>query len=211
MDGGDTRLPCQSPRGERVVAGEHRGLDAERGELPDGLGSLGPEFVADGDRSDQNVGAFDEYHGGTAALQTSNIGAKRVRAGVGVEPARLSEPDVGAVEGSGQAVSGDGNDIIGCRDGRYGGQDGAGERMLAASFERSCNSQRVVAADSRSGDDVDDLGCSCGQGAGLVQRDDADAAQLFHCCAAFDQRSVAARGTDGRDHRQRHRDGQRAR
>jgi hypothetical protein len=83
--------------------------------------------------------------------------------------------------------------------------------MLGGPLDRGHEPQRVTAREPVAGDDVDERGAAAGQGAGLVQRDGADPAEVLERLAALDEHA-AARGTaDGRDDADGHGDDEGAR
>jgi len=90
-------------------------------------------------------------------------------------------------------------------------QDGVGQGVLAGRLDLGGQAEHLVGLVVAQGDDVGDLWDAAGQRAGLVEHHHAQAVQGFQVGAALDEDAGAGRAGDGGDHRDRHRDQQRAR
>ena len=102
--------------------------------------------------------------------------------------------DVHAIQLCGQTVARQGRKVCDCRrrDGLClgAGQNGLGQRMLAAAFQRCGQRQKLRLRDARGGQQVSDPGRTLGDGAGLVQRHDLSAACGFQRGGGLEEDAV---------------------
>ena len=199
MHGGDAGICRDGLSGAAVVTGEHCHRDTQVFQQVDGLGGFGSQLIAHRDCGDGEVIACEDHYGGTGGLQTRNVTGECA----GRDPRRLTEAQPATVEGAVQAVPGHGDDVGGDLCVTGGVQDRLCQWVFAAGLQCCGEDQGFSAADFGQGDDLDDFGLIAGEGAGLVQGNDFDAPQLFNGRTTFDESTLAAGGSDGRDHGQR--------
>jgi hypothetical protein len=176
-------------------------------------GASGPQLVPHRDRAEQDVSALQQDDRGALLLEPLDV----TREGARIDPTGLAQAQRFAALGAGEAVPGNGGDVVGRlhgdRPGGVGGgvEDRPREGVLAAGLQRGGGGQDVGAVVAGRGHDIDDLGPVAGQRAGLVQRDRPDPAQLLQRGTALDKGAVAAGRADRGDHGDRYRQRQRTR
>ena len=129
---------------------------------------------------------------------------------VGVPSSDAGERDREAVslDGGGDTAPGLGVELARGRDGQAAvsgaGDDGAGQRVFAGvARPRRPSRQDVVGVESGQAMDGDEAWGAVGEGAGLVERDDVDVAELLHHHGGLDQHAVPA-GVGDRRQQRRH-------
>ena len=207
MDLADTGRRGHRGRGGGVVPGQHGDGVALRAQVGDDARRFGPQLVPHPDHPGGDAVDLEEHSGRPGLLQPGDVGCHRA----GVDPARAAEPQGVAGAGAAQAGAGDGMDVLGGRHGRGRGQDGTAEGVLAARLQRRSQAEDLRPVEAGRGDDVDDRRFVGGQRAGLVHREVAHGTQGLQRGTALDQDPVLGGGADGGHHRDRDRDGQRAR
>ena len=90
-----------------------------------------------------------------------------------------------------------------------GAHDGSGDGVFGATLGGGGESEELIGVAAVEGVDLGELGSAVGEGAGLVQGDGAEPAELFEVDAALDEHAVAAGSPHGGDVGDRDRDHQR--
>jgi hypothetical protein len=192
VHGVDAGLAGEGSGGAGVVAGEHGDVVAVAAQPGDDLDGLGAQLVAHRDRANEMAVTFDQYRGRSGVLHPFHLLCEVA----GVEPAGAAQPQRVAVEAAGETGTGDRLDLRGRGDGPGGGEDRFGEGMLRADLQGRRRGENPVAAGAVGGGEVDDGGPVRGEGASLIQRDAADAAEGLEGGAALDQDTDFAGGAD---------------
>ena len=179
---------CDRLRGQRVVAGEHNGLDAQAIQGGDGLSAGGLDLVRNRDGSNKVSVLGKEQRRLALVGKALSHGLVDLYAKIGHKVVVAGGDLVGALA-RGHAAAGQRLEVLHAA-GDYAhlvraGHDGFCQRVLAALLE--CGGelhQRLLAHDGRAvraggGQDIGHAGSSRGDGAGLVQHHGANAAQVL--------------------------------
>jgi hypothetical protein len=121
--------------------------------------------------------------------------------------------EVGAVDAGVDAAADGGVEGVGFADGEVpgigGAHDGSGDGVFGAALGGGGEGEELVGVAAVEGVDLGELGSAVGEGAGLVQGDGAEPAELLEVDAALDEHAVAAGASHGGDVGDRDRDHQR--
>ena len=175
----------------------------------------GSWLVAQPERGERPLGLAEQDHGLAFGLEGCDGRRERGAEALAGE-ARPAGPEAPPLEPRVDPAPGKRRQLVGLGEGDRaigrGAHERGRERVLGVSLERRREPQRLVLIEPVEGADRGESWRARGERAGLVERDDADAGEIFERRATLDQDAVArGRGADRRDHRDRDRDHERAR
>ena len=220
LDFGDADLLRDRLGDRAVVPGEHHEvLDAHRPQRREHFAHAGPRAIREADHAEKAFVLRDRDHRLRRLLDRrrgrGDLGRRSQPSFSAIEEPQASRPHHPPIDATLEAAALDDLDV-----GRRGEREPprrrlfdhrASERVRRVRLDRGGHRKKRRLVESLGRMQRDDLRLAFGQGAGLVERDRADRAEILEVHAALDEHAMPRRLTDARKHRRRRRDRERTR